>query len=90
MSSTETQEKSITSNLTSQILIAMVLGAILGVVIHNTISAEAALSFSKVKILATVFIRLVQDYRTISFTTLVVGIAKLGNVSAVGRIGERL
>jgi Na+/H+-dicarboxylate symporter len=41
MSSTETQEKSITSNLTSQILIAMVLGAILGVVIHNTISAEA-------------------------------------------------
>jgi Na+/H+-dicarboxylate symporter len=52
MSSTETQEKSITSNLTSQILIAMVLGAILGVVIHNTISAEAALSFSnKVKIL---------------------------------------
>jgi Na+/H+-dicarboxylate symporter len=60
MSSTETQEKSITSNLTSQILIAMVLGAILGV-IHNTISAEAALSFSnKVKILATVFIRLVQ------------------------------
>jgi uncharacterized membrane protein YoaK (UPF0700 family) len=43
MSSTETQEKSITSNLTSQIL-AMVLGAILGVVIHNTISAEAALS----------------------------------------------
>jgi Na+/H+-dicarboxylate symporter len=42
MSSTETQEKSITSNLTSQILIAMVLGAILGVVIHNTISAEAA------------------------------------------------
>jgi Na+/H+-dicarboxylate symporter len=45
MSSTETQE-SITSNLTSQILIAMVLGAILGVVIHNTISAEAALSFS--------------------------------------------
>jgi Na+/H+-dicarboxylate symporter len=90
MSSTETQEKSITSNLTSQILIAMVLGAILGVVIHNTISAEAALSFSnKVKILATVFIRLVQMIITISFTTLVVGIAKLGNVSAVGRIGGK-
>jgi Na+/H+-dicarboxylate symporter len=60
MSSTETQEKSITSNLTSQILIAMVLGAILGVVIHNTISAEAALSFSnKVKICNSL-IRLVQ------------------------------
>jgi Na+/H+-dicarboxylate symporter len=91
MSSTETQEKSITSNLTSQILIAMVLGAILGVVIHNTISAEAALSFSnKVKILATVFIRLVQMIiAPLVFTTLVVGIAKLGNVSAVGRIGGK-
>jgi hypothetical protein len=50
MSSTETQEKSITSNLTSQILIAMVLGA-LGVVIHNTISAAAYLFSNKVKIL---------------------------------------
>jgi Na+/H+-dicarboxylate symporter len=69
----------------------MVLGAILGVVIHNTISAEAALSFSnKVKILATVFIRLVQMIiAPLVFTTLVVGIAKLGNVSAVGRIGGK-
>jgi Na+/H+-dicarboxylate symporter len=91
MSSTETQKKSITSNLTTQILIAMVLGAILGVVIHNSISAEAALSFSnKVKILATVFIRLVQMIiAPLVFTTLVVGIAKLGNVSAVGRIGGK-
>jgi Na+/H+-dicarboxylate symporter len=91
MSSTETQNKSITSNLTTQILIAMVLGAILGVVIHNSISAEAALSFSnKVKILATVFIRLVQMIiAPLVFTTLVVGIAKLGNVSAVGRIGGK-
>ena len=91
MSSTEIQKKSITSNLTSQILIAMVLGAILGVVIHNTISAEAALSFSnKVKILATVVIRLVQMIiAPLVFTTLVVGIAKLGNVSAVGRIGGK-
>ncbi|WP_016989132.1 dicarboxylate/amino acid:cation symporter [Flavobacterium sp. ACAM 123] len=91
MSSIETQKKSITSNLTSQILIAMVLGAILGVIIHNTISDEAALSFSsKVKILATVFIRLVQMIiAPLVFTTLVVGIAKLGNVSAVGRIGGK-
>jgi Na+/H+-dicarboxylate symporter len=91
MSSTEAQKKSITSNLTTQILIAMVLGAILGVVIHNSISEEAALSFSsKVKILATVFIRLVQMIiAPLVFTTLVVGIAKLGNVSAVGRIGGK-
>jgi uncharacterized membrane protein YoaK (UPF0700 family) len=67
MSSTETQEKSITSNLTSQILIAMVLGAILGVVIHNTISA-AALSFSnKVKILQQSLLDWYNDYRTIFY-----------------------
>jgi Na+/H+-dicarboxylate symporter len=91
MSSTETQNKSITSNLTTQILIAMLLGAVLGIVIHNFISAEAALSFSnKIKILATVFIRLVQMIiAPLVFTTLVVGIAKLGNVSAVGRIGGK-
>lgn len=87
----ETQKKSIFANLTTQILIAMLLGGILGIIIHNTISAEAALGFSnKIKILATVFIRLVQMIISpLVFTTLVVGIAKLGNVSAVGRIGGK-
>jgi Na+/H+-dicarboxylate symporter len=88
---TETKKKSILANLTTQILIAMVLGGILGIIIHNTISEEAALGFSnKIKILATVFIRLVQMIISpLVFTTLVVGIAKLGNVSAVGRIGGK-
>lgn len=79
------------SNLTSQILIAMLLGGILGVIIHNNISEESALAFSsKIKILATVFIRLVQMIISpLVFTTLVVGIAKLGNVSTVGRVGGK-
>jgi len=87
----ESQKKSIFANLTTQILIAMLLGGILGIIIHNTISEEAALGFSnKIKILATVFIRLVQMIISpLVFTTLVVGIAKLGNVSAVGRIGGK-
>lgn len=87
----ESQKKSILANLTTQILIAMLLGGILGIIIHNTISEEAALGFSnKIKILATVFIRLVQMIISpLVFTTLVVGIAKLGNVSAVGRIGGK-
>jgi len=86
-----TQKKSISANLTTQILVAMLLGGILGIIIHNTISEEAALGFSnKIKILATVFIRLVQMIISpLVFTTLVVGIAKLGNVSAVGRIGGK-
>ncbi|KDN54746.1 dicarboxylate/amino acid:cation symporter [Flavobacterium seoulense] len=80
---------SLLKNLTFQILIAMFLGAVLGVIIHNSIDTATAQSFSvKIKILATVFIRLVQMIISpLVFTTLVVGIAKLGDVKAVGRIG---
>lgn len=86
-----TKKPSFFSGLTGQILIAMVLGTILGIVIHNSISEEAALSFSsKIKMLATVFIRLVQMIiAPLVFTTLVVGIAKLGDIKAVGRIGGK-
>lgn len=77
--------------LTGQILIAMLLGAVLGIIIHNSTDAEAAQSFSgKIKMLATVFIRLVQMIISpLVFTTLVVGIAKLGDIKAVGRIGGK-
>ena len=79
------------SGLTGQILIAMVLGAILGIIIHNYISPEDAQAFSKkINILATIFIRLVQMIISpLVFTTLVVGIAKLGDIKAVGRIGGK-
>jgi Na+/H+-dicarboxylate symporter len=89
--STEIQKKSILSNLTFQILIAMVGGAFLGILIHNTYSPEAAKEFSTyIKILATIFIRLVQMIISpLVFTTLVVGIAKLGDIKAVGRIGGK-
>lgn len=91
MQVTETKKKSFLSGLTGQILIAMVLGATLGIILHNTISPEAAQSFStKIKMLATVFIRLVQMIISpLVFTTLVVGIAKLGDIKTVGRIGGK-
>ena len=54
-------KKSILNNITIQIVIAMLLGAILGVIIHNNYIADDAKNFSdKIKMLATVFIRLVQ------------------------------
>jgi Na+/H+-dicarboxylate symporter len=79
------------SNLTIFILAAMVLGATLGAIIHNNCTVEAAASFSSyIKILATVFIRLVQMIiAPLVFTTLVVGIAKLGDINTVGRIGGK-
>jgi len=88
---TETKKQSFLSGLTGQIIIAMVLGAILGIILHNTISPEAAKLFSgKIKMLATIFIRLVQMIISpLVFTTLVVGIAKLGDIKTVGRIGGK-
>ena len=85
------QKKSILSNLTFQILIAMVLGIILGIYVHNNYDTNFAQSFSdKIKLLASIFIRLVQMIiAPLVFSTLVVGIAKLGDIKSVGRIGGR-
>ncbi|TDP61972.1 dicarboxylate/amino acid:cation symporter [Flavobacterium dankookense] len=84
-------KKSFLSNLTVQILIAMLLGAVLGIYIHNNFDAEFAKNFSdKIKMLATIFIRLVQMIiAPLVITTLVVGIAKLGDIKSVGRIGGK-
>jgi Na+/H+-dicarboxylate symporter len=88
---TEIKKTSFFRGLTGQILIAMFLGATLGIILHNYISHEAAVEFSnKIKMLATIFIRLVQMIISpLVFTTLVVGIAKLGDIKTVGRIGGK-
>lgn len=91
MSNTETPKTSFFRGLTGQIIIAMLLGAVLGVIIHNSTGIDTAQEFSsKIKMLATIFIRLVQMIiAPLVFTTLVVGIAKLGDINAVGRIGGK-
>jgi Na+/H+-dicarboxylate symporter len=91
MTTTITKKPSFFKGLTGQILIAMLLGAVLGVIIHNATTLETAQEFSnKIKMLATIFIRLVQMIiAPLVFTTLVVGIAKLGDIKAVGRIGGK-
>lgn len=79
------------SRLTIYILVAMIVGATLGAIIHSNCSAETATAFSShIKLLATIFIRLVQMIiAPLVFTTLVVGIAKLGDINTVGRIGGK-
>jgi len=91
MNTIEKSKKSIFSNLTFQILIAMVCGALLGIFVHRYYLVDDAKNFSdKIKMLATIFIRLVQMIiAPLVFTTLVVGIAKLGDIKAVGRIGGK-
>lgn len=87
----ETSKLTLKNNLTFQILIAMLMGGILGIIIHNYLSEAGAKEFSGyIKLLATVFIRLVQMIISpLVFSTLVVGIAKLGDIKAVGRIGGK-
>lgn len=84
-------KKSFLGNLTTQIILSMILGAILGVSIFHSGDVAFAKSFSgNIKILATIFIRLVQMLiAPLVFTTLVVGIAKLGDIKSVGRIGGK-
>jgi Na+/H+-dicarboxylate symporter len=79
------------NKLTLYIVIAMIAGAILGYYIHETQSATSIESLSKnLKLLTTIFLRLVQMIiAPLVFTTLVVGIAKLGDIKTVGRVGGK-
>jgi Na+/H+-dicarboxylate symporter len=79
------------NRLTFFILLSMVLGIGIGYWVHSAASSEFISSFSKnIKLLSTIFIRLVQMIiAPLVFTTLVVGIAKLGDLKTVGRVGGK-
>ncbi len=79
------------NKLTIYILIAMALGIGVGWAVHNNASPAFQTSFAaNIKLLATIFIRLVQMIiAPLVFSTLVVGIAKLGDLKAVGRVGGK-
>ena len=79
------------NRLTIYILVAMFAGALLGYIVHTQASPGFTESFSKnIKLLTTVFIRMVQMIiAPLVFSTLVVGIAKLGDLKAVGRVGGK-
>jgi len=79
------------NKLTLYILVAMLLGAILGYIINKNYDAIYIEKFAKnIKLLTTIFLRLVQMIiAPLVFTTLVVGIAKLGDLKTVGRVGGK-
>jgi Na+/H+-dicarboxylate symporter len=79
------------NKLTYYILGAMLAGIITGVLVNKGTSAEFAEKFSiNIKLLATIFIRMVQMIiAPLVFSTLVVGIAKLGDLGSVGRVGGK-
>ena len=72
------------------IIIALILGVGIGGIVHVQYP-ESAVPFSKnIKLLGTVFIRLVQMIiAPLVFTTLVVGIAKMSDIKMIGRVGTK-
>ncbi len=79
------------NKLTIYILIAMLAGSLLGYIVHEKSSASFIASFSvDMNLLTTIFLRLVQMIiAPLVFSTLVVGIVKLGDLKTVGRIGGK-
>src|SRR6478609_1768307 len=80
-----------TNRLTLYILIAMAVGVLTGWLVNQNGSPAFITDFSNnIKLLSNIFIRLVQMIiAPLVFTTLVVGIAKLGDMKTVGRVGGK-
>ncbi|WP_374540820.1 dicarboxylate/amino acid:cation symporter, partial [Flavobacterium sp.] len=72
------------------IIISLILGIGLGAIVHYQFP-DSIDAFSKnIKLLGTIFIRLVQMIiAPLVFSTLVVGIAKMGDMKMVGRVGGK-
>src|ERR1700694_3317009 len=79
------------NRLTLYILLSMVIGVAAGYAVHQKASPGFITEFSNdIKLLSSIFIRLVQMIiAPLVFSTLVVGIAKLGDMKTVGRVGGK-
>src|SRR5439155_9856924 len=72
-------------------LIAMIMGIVVGYIVHGQSSPGFIKTFDRnIRLLTTIFLRLVQMIiAPLVFSTLVVGIAKLGDLKTVGRVGGK-
>jgi Na+/H+-dicarboxylate symporter len=78
------------NQLTLFIIIAMIAGSALGYFVHEKMPTKIAAFSDNIKLLTDIFIRLIQMIiAPLVFTTLVVGIAKLGDLKTVGRVGGK-
>jgi Na+/H+-dicarboxylate symporter len=78
-------------SLTGWIMIAMIAGVLLGLWVHYNCTSVQIGGFSEmINMITDVFLRLIKMIiAPLVFSTLVVGIAKLGDIRAVGRIGGK-
>jgi Na+/H+-dicarboxylate symporter len=79
-----------TKRLTQYILIALVIGIVAGYVVNSSFSGSAAAFAARVELLPFAFLRLIKMIiAPLVFSTLVVGIAKMGDINTVGRVGGK-
>ena len=72
------------------IIIALILGVVAGAIVHFRYPENADGFSDNIKLLGTIFIRLVQMIiAPLVFTTLVVGIAKMSDMKMIGRVGTK-
>ncbi len=72
------------------IIFALIIGVLLGGFIYYQYPDSAGSFATNISLLGTIFIRLVQMIiAPLVFTTLVVGIAKMGDIKLVGRVGGK-
>lgn len=82
--------KSNNNKLFIAIIVALILGVVLGGVIHYQFPDTKEVFSKNIKLLGTIFIRMVQMIiAPLVFSTLVVGIAKMGDMKMVGRVGAK-
>lgn len=76
-------------NITTKIVIGFVLGVLIGQILHSSYDAATAEAIGqKFQVVSKVFLKLIKMIiGPLVFSTLVVGIAKLGDFKVVGRIG---
>lgn len=77
------------NRLTTFIMIALVIGIVVGYLVNTNTDTAGATSFSDtMSLITTMFLRLIKMIiAPLVFATLVVGIAKMGDAKEVGRIG---
>ena len=75
-------------SLTKMIILGLLLGMVAGVLINNMAAAETAKSYAQdISIFTTIFLRMVKMIiAPLVISTLVVGIAKMGDAKTLGRI----
>lgn len=82
------------NRLTLYIILAMVAGVVLGFILNQDFAGKTPGAQAKIlepfSLLADIFLRLIKMIvAPLVFTTLVVGVAKQGNIRAVGRVGGK-